>query len=107
MAIPVAIWLALSRTASIAVLYAVGGNDATAYSAGVNVAAVRIAAYALGGLFAAVAGIALTALVLSTQTAGVAQYTLIALAAVALGGTPLGGGRGGMLGACSARSAST
>jgi ribose transport system permease protein len=98
MAIPVAIWLVLSRTSFHRVLYAVGGNDATAYSAGVNVAAVRIAAYALGGLFAAVAGIALTALVLSTQTASVASYTLVALAAVALGGTPLGGGRGGLLG---------
>ncbi|UGS36163.1 ABC transporter permease [Capillimicrobium parvum] len=98
MAIPAAIWLALSRTSFHRVLYAVGGNDATAYSAGVDVVAVRIAAYALGGLFAAVAGIALTALVLSTQTAGVASYTLIALAAVALGGTPLGGGRGGLLG---------
>jgi ribose transport system permease protein len=98
MAIPVAIWLLLSRTSYHRQLYAVGGNDATAYSSGVNVAAVRIAAYALGGLFAAVAGIALTALVLSTQATNVAAYTLVALAAVALGGTPLGGGRGGLLG---------
>jgi ribose transport system permease protein len=98
LAIPVVIWLVLSRTSFHRVLYAVGGNDATAYSAGVNVAAVRVAAYALGGLFAAVAGIALTALVLSTQTTSVASYTLVALAAVALGGTPLGGGRGGLLG---------
>jgi ribose transport system permease protein len=36
--------------------------------------------------------------VLSTQTQSFAAYTLIALAAVALGGTPLGGGRGGLLG---------
>ena len=40
----------------------------------------------------------------STQASGFAQYTLIALAAVALGGTQLGGGRGGLvaslLGAC-------
>jgi len=98
MAIPVVIWLALSRTSYHRQLYAVGGNDATAYSAGVDVYATRIVAYALGGLFAAVAGIALTALVLSTQATNVAAYTLVALAAVALGGTPLGGGRGGLLG---------
>jgi ribose transport system permease protein len=97
MAIPLAIWFALSRTAFHRNLYATGGNDATAFSAGVNVTATRIIAYALGGAFAAVAGIALTALVQSTQTAMFAQYTLIALAAVALGGTQLGGGRGGML----------
>jgi ribose transport system permease protein len=97
-AIPVILWLALSRTSFHRNLYAVGGNDATAFSSGVDVAATRIIAYALGGLFAAVAGIALTALVMSTQASNVAAYTLIALAAVALGGTPLGGGRGGLLG---------
>lgn len=96
-AIPLAIWFALSRTAYHRNLYATGGNDATAFSAGINVTATRIIAYALGGAFAAVAGIALTALVQSTQAASFAAYTLIALAAVALGGTQLGGGRGGMV----------
>ena len=43
-------------------LYAVGCNDATAFASGVNVALVRMIAYALGGLFAAVGGIALIAL---------------------------------------------
>jgi len=95
--IPLVIWFALSRTAFHRNLYATGGNDATAFSAGVNVTATRVIAYALGGAFASVGGIALTALVQSTQTAAFAQYTLIALAAVALGGTQLGGGRGGML----------
>ncbi len=98
LAIPVVIWFVLSRTSFHRNLYAVGGNDATAYSAGVNVTAVRIVAYAVGGLFAAVGGIALTALVQTSQAGSSAQYTLIALAAVALGGTPLGGGRGGLLG---------
>ena len=42
--------VALSRTAFHRNLYAVGGNDATAFSAGVDVTAVRIVAYALGGL---------------------------------------------------------
>ena len=97
MAIPLAIWFALSRTAFHRNLYAVGGNDATAFSSGVDVHATRILAYALGGAFAMIAGIALTALVQSTQTAGFASYTLIALAAVALGGTQLGGGRGGLI----------
>ena len=96
-AIPLVIWLVLSRTAFHRNLYAVGGNDATAFSAGINVTATRVIAYALGGAFAAVSGIALTALVQSTQAASFAQYTLIALAAVALGGTQLGGGRGGII----------
>jgi ribose transport system permease protein len=103
-AAPLAIWFALSRTAYHRNLYATGGNDATAFSAGVNVTTTRIVAFALGGAFAGIAGIALTALVQTTQSAGFSQYTLIALAAVALGGTSLGGGRGGLvaslLGAC-------
>jgi ribose transport system permease protein len=96
-AIPLAIWFALSRTAFHRNLYAVGGNDATAFSAGVNVTVTRIIAYVLGGMFAAVGGIALTALVQTTQTTAVTQYTLIALAAVALGGTSFAGGRGGLI----------
>jgi ribose transport system permease protein len=97
MAIPLVVWFGLSRTAFHRNLYAVGGNDATAFSTGVNVAATRIIAYALGGMFAAVGGIALTALVQTSQTTGVTQYTLIALAAVALGGTSFAGGRGGLI----------
>ena len=66
---------------------------------GVNVTRVRILAYALGGLFAAVAGIAIAALLQSSDGNAGLEYMLIALAAVALGGTPIGGGRGGLLGA--------
>lgn len=98
LAIPAVVWFGLSRTAYHRQLYAVGGNDATAFSAGVDVTATRVVAYAIGGLFAAVGGIALTALVQASQAPSSATYTLIALAAVALGGTVLGGGRGGLLG---------
>jgi ribose transport system permease protein len=96
-AAPLAIWLALSRTAYHRNLYATGGNDVSAFSAGIDVNLTRIVAYGLGGAFASIAGIALTALVQSTQSAGFAQYTLVALAAVALGGTQLSGGRGGLV----------
>ena len=91
--------MALSRTAYHRSLYAVGGNDVTAFSGGVNVELTRVVAYSLGGLFAAFAGIALTALVQSDQAQSTSFYILIGLTAVALGGTPLMGGRGGMTGA--------
>ena len=96
LAAPALIWFALSRTPFHRALYAVGGNDATAYSAGVNVTRTRLLAYGLNGLFAAIGGIAFTVLVQSSQAASTTLYTLVALAAVALGGTPLFGGRGGM-----------
>lgn len=91
-------WLALQRSAYFRTLYAVGGDDVTAYSSGINVAAVRVIAYTLGGLFAGVAGLALTGLVQSADPTYGIQYALIGLAGVALGGTPVGGGRGGLVG---------
>jgi ribose transport system permease protein len=93
-----AIWLLLQRTAFHKGLLAVGGDDAAAFSAGTRVAAVRVIAYALGGLFAGIAGLALTGLIQSADPTYGASYALVGLAAVALGGTPIGGGRGGLLG---------
>jgi ribose transport system permease protein len=95
---PLLLLFALRRTAYVRNLLAVGANDAAAYSAGVNVTAIRVSAYALGGLIAAVGGIALTGLLQSADASLGTQYTLVAIAAVSLGGTPLGGGRGGIVG---------
>ncbi len=96
---PVLTWLVLKRTAFYRQLFAVGADDTAAYSAAVDVTAVRMVSYLLGGLFAAVGGIALTAIVQSGDATVGNQYVLVALAAVAVGGTPIGtGGRGGLLG---------
>lgn len=91
-------WLLLRRTAFVRGLMAVGADDTTAFTAGVNIRAVRIVAYAIGGAMAAVAAFALTGLIRDGDPTIGPQYTLIALAAVALGGTPFGGGRGGLIG---------
>ena len=93
---PLLLWIWLRRTPYVESLLAVGDHDATAFSAGVNVNAVRISAYAIGGLIAAVGGIALTGLVRSADAQVFNNYILVALAAVALGGTNLAGGRGGL-----------
>ncbi|UGS34516.1 ABC transporter permease [Capillimicrobium parvum] len=94
----VLIWLALAATPYVRALYSVGGSDAAAFASGVPVTVVRALAYGIGGLFAGIGGIALTALVQSADTALATEYTLLALAAVSLGGTPIGGGRGGLIG---------
>jgi ribose transport system permease protein len=96
--VPLLIWFGLRYVPFRRLLYAVGSNDATAFSSGVNVGGVRVASYALGGLFAGIAGLALTALTLSTDASQSTEYTLVAIAAVVLGGTSLAGGRGGLLG---------
>ena len=96
--LPLLIWFSLRLVPFGRLLYAVGSNDTTAFSSGVNVNAVRVAAYGLGGLFAGIGGLALTGLVNSANASNSTEYTLVAIAAVVLGGTPLVGGRGGLVG---------
>ena len=91
-------WFLLRRTTYVRNLLATGESDISAFGSGVNVTAVRILAYTLGGLFAGVAGIALSALLQSSQASLATMYALLGLAAAVLGGTALGGGKGGLLG---------
>lgn len=95
---PLIIWGLLSLTPFRRTMFAVGGNDAVAFSNGVNVTFVRIASYMLGGIFAAFGGLALAGLMSSANASTSNVYTLAAIAAVALGGTSFLGGRGGLFG---------
>ena len=91
-------WLPLRWVRPGLALYSVGSNRNAAYLSGVGVARTRIFAYALGGLFAGLAGLALTA------TSGIGDpnagqyYTLNSVAAAVLGGVLLVGGVGGLIG---------
>lgn len=92
-------WLALERTAYRRNLLAVGGDSRAAFASGVNVAGVRIMAYMMSGVLAAVAGLVFTAALGSGDPSVGLPYTLTSIASVALGGISLAGGRGGLLGA--------
>lgn len=92
-------WWLVRQTPFYDQLMAVGSDDRAAYTAGVPVTAVRFLAYVIGGMLAAVAGLMLTALIGSADPNIGPTYTLIAIAAVALGGVSLAGGRGGLIGA--------
>ena len=96
---PILVWAALALIPYRRTLYAVGSNDATAFASGVNVALVRVIAYSLGGMFAGVGSLALVGLTSSANPSLSQTYTLLAISAVALGGTSLWGGRGGLIGA--------
>jgi ribose transport system permease protein len=91
-------WLPLRWARPGLALYSVGSNRSAAYLSGVGVARTRVFAYALGGLFAGLAGLALTA------TSGIGDpnagqyYTLNSVAAAVLGGVSLVGGVGGLIG---------
>ncbi len=69
---------------------------------GVDITVVRIIAYVIGGVLAAIAGLVFTAALGSGDPRVGVPYTLSSIAAVALGGVALSGGRGGMLGSAAA-----
>lgn len=92
-------WWLVRQTPYYDLLMAVGSDDRAAYTAGVPVTKVRFAAYVLTGLLAGAAGLMLTALIGSADPNIGPTYTLIAIAAAALGGVSLAGGKGGLAGA--------
>jgi ribose transport system permease protein len=79
-------------------VYAVGNAERVAYLSGVNVRLVTIVLYALSGLFAALAGIALTGFGGSATLGMGDPYLFQSIAAVVIGGTYILGGRGNYLG---------
>jgi len=79
-------------------LLAVGGHMQSAYQSGLAVPRLRIQAYILCGLFAALAALCLTGDTASGDPLLGAKSTLGSVAAVVLGGTALSGGRGSALG---------
>jgi ribose transport system permease protein len=91
------IWIPIRRSRLGLSLYAIGSNQLAAFRNGVAVGRTKVVAYALTGLFSALAGLSLTASTgIGTPVPG--QYTLLSVAAVVLGGVSLAGGRGGVLG---------
>ena len=100
MVIIVAIFAWLMRATSFSrYLLSAGGNQAAARLAGVPVTRILIIVYALSGLLAGIAGLTYIAFdsAANPVTDGLGME-LDAIAAVAVGGTPLTGGRANMLG---------
>ncbi len=79
-------------------LKAVGGLRQAAFQTGIAVERVRIAAYVLSGLFAAIAALCLTGETASGDPLLGQRLALASVSAVVLGGTALAGGSGGALG---------
>jgi len=94
----VAAWVLRATTFGRYVL-ATGGNASAARLAGVPVDRVKMAVYCLSGFLAGLAGLIVVAINRSSDPHRVGEYMeLDAIAAVAVGGTPLTGGRATILG---------
>ncbi|YCI06547.1 ABC transporter permease (plasmid) [Ensifer sp. D2-11] len=77
----------------------VGGNQRSVERAGWSIVTARATAYALAGLFAVLAGIALVGLTTSADANIALRYTLLSIAGVILGGGEFIGGRVSPIGA--------
>ena len=80
-------------------IYAIGGNEEASRFSGVPVNRVKIAVYALAGLFSALAGAALALSVGAAHSGTARGYELNIIAAAVVGGTSLSGGQGSIPGA--------
>lgn len=106
--VPLPVWTACVVLICVAVvlrltvfgrrLYALGGSEQATRLAGVPVRRLKVLLYAVNGLIVAVAAIVLMSRIASAQPLMGNGYELQAIAAVAVGGTPLAGGRGGIAG---------
>lgn len=89
------LWLAIKRHRVGRHIYAVGGDETAAYASGVRVTRVRVLSYTLGGLFAAIAGLAIVGNTASGDPFVGGPITLTSITAAVIGGTRLSGGAGG------------
>ncbi|RBW68553.1 ABC transporter permease [Bacillus taeanensis] len=87
-------WVLLNKTKIGKYIYAIGGNEQAAVTAGINVKKVLIMVYAYAGLLGGLAGMILTSRIASGQPQAGLMFELDAIAAAVIGGTSLFGGIG-------------
>lgn len=91
-------WLVFKRTDLGVGLYAVGADEQAAALSGISVVKVRFAAFVGAGMIYGLAGFMLSAQTATGNPNSGTPFLMLVFAAVALGGTSLSGGRGGLIG---------
>ena len=91
-------YFVLNKTTYGRRIYATGCNAVCAKLVGVNTVKIKMSVYAISGFLAALAGLMMISRVDSAQPTLGDGYELDAIAAVALGGTSMSGGRGKITG---------
>ena len=91
-------WIVLNKTPLGEYLMAVGGNEEAARIAGVPVARTKISAFVISGVLAAVAALILVGRLGAAEPTLGTLWELDAIAAAAIGGASLMGGKGSIVG---------
>jgi ribose transport system permease protein len=98
LAVLVGVGLILRHTLLGRHAFAIGGNEEASLLSGIPVARTKVLLYALNGLLAGLAGLMLLSRVGAASPGSGLGLELQAIAAVAIGGTALQGGRGSLVG---------
>ena len=93
-----AIYIFQRKTGVGRAVYAIGGNERAGRLAGLSIDRTKITVFMVSGMCAAMGGLFLAANLRSSAPTMGDPFTLLIVASVALGGTSLIGGRGGVLG---------
>ncbi len=88
----------LSQTKLGRRIYSVGSNPQAAYLSGISVARTKLTAFFLNGLFVGIATMVLLSRIGAAQPSTGTGLELRAIGAVVIGGTPLSGGKGRIIG---------
>lgn len=88
--------IVLTRTCFGRYVYAVGSNEEVSKLSGINVAKIKFYVYMISAILAALGGAVLASRLQAGQPNAAQGYELNAIAAVAMGGTSMSGGRGGI-----------
>lgn len=91
-------WLVLRRSRFGVYIYALGSDERSAVQSGIRAANVKFRVFLGAGLLYALAGVMLSAQTASGDPNGSALFMVLVFAAVAIGGTRFGGGRGSAIG---------
>ena len=91
-------WFIMSKTRFGRQIYATGGNATAAHLSGIKVKNVKLIAFMLSGLLASIAGMIHSAQISQGGPNEGMSYEMYAVAAVAIGGTSMAGGKGTMFG---------
>jgi len=94
----IVIYLVLNKTTFGRHIIAIGGNKEAAHVSGIDTKKVTVGVYMLLGVCASVAAVVLTGRANSAQPSAGAGMALDSVAAVVIGGTPLSGGSGKVMG---------
>lgn len=89
--------IVLTRTCFGRYVFAVGSNEEVAKLSGINIVKIKFYVYMICSVLAALGGAALASRLQAGQPNAAQGYELNAIAAVAMGGTSMSGGRGGII----------